>query len=556
MEGARRVARRARQSFATLGAVFRNPNLRRTELAWAGAVGAEWAHFVAVIVFAYEADGTFAVGIVGMLRVLPAAALAPFATYIGDRVRRERLLVGIVLIGAAAMAGSAAAFWFDQSEVAIFALAAVLGVTQVLFRPAHQALLPSLARTPDELIAANGATSTVEGLGTLLGPLAAGVIVAVADVGVVFGAGGAAFLAAALLFARVRVERRVGVPVASVRGVARSALAGFETVLRGSRPRLVIGLVFVQTFVRGCLNVLIVVTVFRVLDAEPAAVGYLTAALGVGGLVGALASMAVVRGRLAVPFGLALVFWGLPIVLIAPRPYLVLTLVLLAVVGAANSIEDVAVLTLLQRIVPNDVLTRVLGVVWGTAMGAVALGSIVAPVVVDVTGPRAALVVVGAILPMLTVLSWRRLVQIDRTVTPPAALGLVEDVPMFAPLSLAAKEYIAAQLVAVPVHAGEVVLRAGERGDRFYVVAEGELDVAAGAVHRTMRDHDYFGEIALLRDIPRTATVTATADSRLYALEREDFLSAVTAHAAGRTAGEAVVDERLAAGTEHVRRSA
>jgi MFS family permease len=473
--------------------------------------------------------------------------LAPFAASLGDRFRRELFLVGVALTGAAALAGSAAAYFLGRNALLVFALASVLGLSSTLIRPALQALLPSLARTPQELIAANGATSIVEGLGTLGGPLLAGILVAVADVGVVFAVGAAAFLTAALLFARIRVEGRVAT-AARAAGAFRSAVAGFEAVLRGHRPRLVIGLAVAQAFVRGCLNVLIVVTVFRVLDAGPPAVGYLTAALGVGGLVGAFASMALVGRRLAVAFGIALVFWGLPIALVAPRPYLALALVLLAVVGAANSVEDVALFTLLQRIVPDEVLARVLGVLWGVAMGAVALGSITAPAVVDVIGPRAALVAVGSILPVLALLSWRRLVEMDETVSAPAGLELVEHVPMFAPLSVAAKEYIAARLVAVPVRAGEVVIRAGDRGERFYIVAEGELDVDAIRVHRTMGQHDYFGEIALLRDVPRTATVRASADSELYALERNDFLAAVTAHAAGRAAGEAVVEERLAAG--------
>src|SRR5207249_2554387 len=123
--------------------------------------------------------------------------------------------------------------------------------------------------------------------------------------------------------------------------------------------------------------------------------------------------------RLAVPFGLALVFWGLPIALIAPRPYLVLALFLLAIVGAANSVEDVAVFTLLQRIVPDEFLARVLGVTWGLAMGAVAIGSILAPAVVSLIGPRPAFAVVGAILPLLTLLTYRRLDRIDRTVAEP-----------------------------------------------------------------------------------------------------------------------------------------
>jgi MFS family permease len=492
-----------------------------------------------------------AVGIAGLVRLLPAALVAPFAASLGDRFRRERFLVGVALVGSAALAGSAAAYYAGKNEVLVFVLAGLVGLASTLVRPALQALLPSLARTPQELIAANSATSTVEGLGTLVGPLAAGVLVSLADVGVVFAVGSVAFAAAAVLFARVRVEGRVhATPASAVRGALRSAFSGFETALRERRPRLVIGLVFAQAFVRGCLNVLIVVTVFEVLDADPGAVGYLTAALGVGGLIGAFGSLAVVRHRLAVPFGLALVFWGLPIALVAPRPDLALALVLLAIVGAANSVEDVALFTLIQRIVPDEVLTRVLAVVWAVAMGAVALGSVAAPALVEAAGPRRALVVVGAILPLLTLLSWRGLVEIDKTVAAPTAeLALVDAVPMFAPLSIAAKEYMARRLVSVPVSAGDVVIRAGDPGDRFYIVADGEFDVLADGADRKMGGGDYFGEIALLRDVPRTATIRAVVDGQLYALERADFLAALTSHSAAHVAGEAVVDERLT-GTE------
>ena len=534
-------------ALAGLADVVRNGNLRRSELAWGAAITAEWAHFVALGVFAYEVGGTVAVGIAGLVRLMPAALVAPFAASLGDRFRRERFLVGVALVGSAALAGSAAAYYAGKNEGLVFALAGLVGLASTLVRPALQALLPSLARTPQELIAANSATSTVEGLGTLIGPLAAGLFVSLADVGFVFAVGSVAFAAAAVLFARVRVEGRVHAAPSSVaRGALRSAVTGFETALRERRPRLVIRLVFAQAFVRGCLNVLIVVTVFEVLDADPGAVGYLTAALGVGGLIGAFGSLAVVRHRLAVPFGLALVFWGLPIALVAPRPDLALALVLLAIVGAANSVEDVALFTLIQRIVPDEILTRVLAVVWAVAMGAVALGSIAAPALVEAAGPRRALVIVGAILPLLTLLSWRGLVEIDKTVAAPTAeLALVDAVPMFAPLSIAAKEYMARRLVSVPVSAGDVVIRAGDPGDRFYIVSDGEFDVLADGAGRKLGGGDYFGEIALLRDVPRTATVRAFVDGQLYALERADFLAAVTSHSAARVAGEAVVEERL-----------
>ena len=310
-------------------------------------------------------------------------------------------------------------------------------------------------------------------------------------------------------------------------------------------------MIFAQTFVRGCLNVLIVVAAFDVLDSGGEAVGYMTAAIGVGGLIGGLGAMTLGGKRLAVSFGLALVFWGVPLVLIGPWPELAVAVVLLAVVGAANSVEDVAGFTLLQRLVSDQVLTRVLGVTWSLAMGGVALGSIAAPLVVEVVGPGTAFVVVGSILPLVTLAAYRRLTEIDRAVAPAPELELVERVPMFGPLSVAAKERVAANLVPLSADAGQVVIRAGEVGDRFYIVAEGELEVSAEGLQATAAEADYFGEIALLRDVPRTATVTALVDSRLYALQREDFLAAVTGHEAAHAAGHALVDERLARSEEN-----
>jgi MFS family permease len=321
--------------------------------------------------------------------------------------------------------------------------------------------------------------------------------------------------------------------------------AGLRSISRTSGTSLLVGLIVAQTFVRGCLNVLIVVAAFRVFHSGGAAVGYMTAAIGVGGLIGAIGAMTLGGRRLAVSFGLALAFWGVPIMLIAPRPELASAIFLLAIVGAANSVEDVAVFTLLQRIVPDAILARALGIVWGLAMGAVALGSIAAPAIVKATGPRTAFVVVGSILPLLAILTYRRLVSIDREVVPAPELELIERVPMLAPLSVAAKERVAANLVPRSVRAGELIIRAGDAGDCFYIVGDGKFDIDANGVHTTALQADYFGEIALLRDVRRTATVRAIVDSKLFALQRTDFVSAVTGHAAAHAAGQEVAAARL-----------
>jgi cyclic nucleotide-binding protein len=219
---------------------------------------------------------------------------------------------------------------------------------------------------------------------------------------------------------------------------------------------------------------------------------------------------------------------------------------LLATVGAANSIVDVAGFTLLQRTVPDAVLTRVLGMTWGLAMGTVALGSSVAPALLSLVGLKTAYLIVGAILPALVLLIYRRLSAIDATIGPSEQLGLIERIPLFAPLSLVAKQRIATRLTPLDVQAGDVVLRAGTTGDRFYIIDAGSVEIDLGARTIHSGPGDFFGEIALLRDVPRTATVRADRDTKLYALDREDFLAAVTGHTRAHTEADAIASARLA----------
>jgi hypothetical protein len=288
------------------------------------------------------------------------------------------------------------------------------------------------------------------------------------------------------------------------------------------------------------------VAAFSLLDGGGGTVGLLTAAIGAGGVIGAVVSSTYHGGRLARVFALSLFGWGVPIVLMAPSPELVGTLLLLAVIGASNSVEDVSGFTLLQRAIRDDALSGVLGLIWGAAMGALALGSLATPILVRELGAQTAFVLVGVLLPALTVVGFRRMRALDDLAAPTRQQLLVDEVPMFAPLSLAAKERLATKLVAQDVPAGEIVVRAGDVGDRFYIVDSGAVRIGLDGEEKTSCDGEYFGEIALLRDVPRTATVTATAATRLYALERADFLAAVTGHALAEAAAHEVVDARLA----------
>jgi CRP-like cAMP-binding protein len=146
---------------------------------------------------------------------------------------------------------------------------------------------------------------------------------------------------------------------------------------------------------------------------------------------------------------------------------------------------------------------------------------------------------------VLVLLTHRRLLGIDSDVAPASQIGLIERVSLFTPLSLVAKERIASHLVEVDAAAGDVLIHIGDAGDRFYVVGDGELTIDTGSQAITAGPGDFFGEIALLHDVPRTATVRADTGARLYALERDDFLAVVTGNSVVHGEADAVATARV-----------
>jgi MFS family permease len=535
------------ESFVALRAVFANPRLRRLELALVGSVTGEWAYAIALAVYAFDRGGAAAVGLVGLIRFLPSALAAPFAAVLGDRFSRVRVMVVSDVLRALAMVGAALAVFGDAPAGVVYALAGVVAVVSMAFRPAQAALLPSLATTPSELTAANVASTTIESIGSFVGPALGGLLLAATDAGTVFAATAGAFVWSAALVLGIessRPEREE----AEVRGILSEALAGFRAILGEARLRLVVALYAAQTLVAGALNVLIVVMALEVLDLGSSGPGFLNAAVGVGGLVGALLALALVgRQRLAGDFGVGLLLWAIPIALIGVWPHEAPALVLLAVVGIGNTLVDVAALTLLQRAAPDEVLARVFGVIESLLVGAIGLGAILAPVLVSAFGADGALIATGAFLALLAVVSWPRLTRIDAEVAvPERELALLMNLPLFAPLPPATVEHLARSLQPVGVAAGEHIVREGEPGDRFYIVATGEVEVAAeGKPLRALGPGEYFGEIALLRKVPRTASVVAKEDSELLTLDRDEFVAAVTGHPESREAADAVIGARL-----------
>jgi MFS family permease len=438
----------------------------------------------------------------------------------------------------------------DAPPAVVYALAVAAAIGQTPVRSAQAALTPSLSRTPQELTAANAVTSTVESLAIFVGPAFAGLLLAVASTGAVFVVNAAMLGVSVLFVSRIRAPRAESRAELRAGTIVSELVAGFRVAGRDRPLRVLLGFLAAQTLVAGALQVYIVVLAFDLLEQGEAGVGYLNSAVGIGALLGGIValSLAGVR-RLSPPFALGVLGWGAPLILLGAWPELALALILLGIVGAANSVVDVAGFTLVQRAVPDDVLARVFGIIQMLWLLSLGLGAILAPVLVGVAGIQWALAASGAFLVVLVVLFWAPLARIDATAPPPVPeeLRVLASVPIFTPLPGASLEHLATRLVPLRLEPGTMIVREGDPGDRFYIVAEGTVEISEDAKPISeLQAGGYFGEIALLRDVPRTATVTAKTPVVLYALDREDFLAAVTSHAPSTQAAEEVVSARLA----------
>ena len=544
------VRKRVGESLAAFRDVLRNPDLRNLELAWTASIIGTWAYLVAVSVYAFDIGGATAVGLLYLLRLVPAALITPFAGLLADRYRRDLVLLGSLLSRGVLIGAAAACVFLDVSAGIVYALAVAASLATTPFRPAQAAMMPGLAQSPSELTAANAVASTMESLASFVGPALAGLLLAFTSIGTVFLVNVGLVVVAAAFVLPIRVPQKAPEHEIEASTIASELFTGFRTVGHEPSLRVLIGLFTAQTLVAGALAVYTVGLAIDVLGLGDGGVGYLNAALGVGALVGGVFALSLTGARrLGPPFVFGVLLWGVPLILIGIWPNTVSTLLLLGAVGFGNSFVDVAAFTLIQRAVPDEILARVFGVLQMVWFAAVGIGAILAPALSGWFGIEDALIVTGAFLPVLVVLFGRQLTRIDAAAHAPDAgeLRVLASVPIFAPLPGTSLEHLAGRLVPLRIEPGTVIIREGDTGDRFYIVAEGDVEVSEkGRTISELGPGAYFGEIALLRDLPRTATVTARTPVVLYALDREDFLSAVTGHAPSAEAADEVVSARLA----------
>ena len=542
--------------FATLR---RNGALARVEVAFLLATMVEWAGWLALVVYAFGRGGAAEAGLIGFPVGLPPIVVAPIAAILGDRHPRSRVMLGAYVGQALAFAAAATAFIVDAA-LAGYALGIVAMALVALTRPLLASILPEIARSPDELTAGNVASGLGEGVGALGGSLGAGALLALAGAASVLVAGAVAMVVASLMLLPLAVhargiDRGPGRPSdAGAGGVLRIALhesaAGAAAMIADRRLLALSTLMAVTIGTLGALNVLIVIVAIDVLGFDEEAAGYLAAVTGVGALVGSLVATSLVgRERIAAPMLAAIVGFAVAVGAVGLGTTPLPVAVALVGTGIGWSVAWVAATTMIQRLVGDDVMTRVFGVNESLQTGAEALGGLVVPVLVIAIGPHGALLALGGFLAVVAVIFAPTLLRADRI--DPAILrdvAIVRAVPMFMPLSAPVIERLAAYADRSTAAAGIAIIREGELGDRFYIVVDGRVRVTTqGRDARELGAGASFGEIALLRDVPRTATVEALEPTELLAIRREPFLEALTGQARSRAVAADVVEEYLAA---------
>jgi MFS family permease len=539
------VTRPIRSLLASLREAMSNEGIRRLEASWALGIAADTGLLVVLLVVVFARDGIVAAGLLGAVRMVPAVLSGMLAGASIERFRGERVLLAVGLTRAVAAGLCVIVIAAGASSLLLFLLAAIVAGAGAVVRPAQATLMPAIARSPSELVAANMAWSTGEGLGAMVGPFVAGVLVASGrpELGAV--AASVTFLASALSVARLRFEQE-----RDATGGAGAAAGGIRLLdgLRAWRRRPVVGWgmlgVFSQIMTRALLTPLIVVAAIELLAMGESGVGLLNAALGLGGLIGAVFAISLTRtDRLIRTECAALAYWGAPIAVIGLVPSPAVALAALVVVGIANAVYDIALFTIIQRGTANDERAPVFSVFEGlVGVGSVA-GSILAPILLASFGIRGALAITGAILPIVALIIYARTGRADRvTVVDEPKLQLLREVSVFAELPLTAFERLIGGLEPLAFEPGEAILREGEPGDRFVVIESGEVEVSAmGTPMQKLGRGAGVGEISLLRRSPRTATVTALTPVTAFAIPGSCFVAAISGPAA------AAVTERIAA---------
>ncbi len=500
---------------------------------------AEFGPWVAMLVYAYSRGGATETGIVSLALLAPTALCAPLAGPLIDRFGAGRVLVGAYASQSLAMAATAASLLSGAPALLSYALGAATAMLLVITHPAHAVVSPGIVRSTEELVALNALTGWILSLGLVMAPAGAGAILAVSTSGAVYAAGSACLVLATLLVANLRdlVPPLVADADIPTRNAIHQLNQGARALARAAAPREVVIVLGATFLMVGAFDVLVVVLAVGTLGIGESGAGYLAAAHGAGAVLGAFISPKLLtRARLMPVMAGASLVAAAAFVTLGLEVSVVSAFAAAAVTGASRSLLEVTGQTMLQRVTSTQLLARVFAFKEGLAMAAWGLGSALVPIAIALVDIRGALLVTGAMVPTVVLLRLRPLMDADRSPTyPTVRIALLRSLGIFRSLPVPALEGLAQNATELSVSIGQIIIRLGETGDRYYVIAGGTVEVSRGGERVAVLGRgDGFGEMALVLDVPRTATVTALTDTTLCVIEREAFLVALTGHAPTR----------------------
>jgi MFS family permease len=523
-------------------------DLRRFQLGAASSSFSLWAFSVVLGVVAYREGGAPAVGLAVLTRFLPAAFAAPVAGLLGDRMSRRLLLLWTLAASTTFLGGLVAAVAVGAPFAVVLILASGFTVASTARYPAQAALIPTYTNSLRELAAANGLWNAIENIFFAIGSLVAGVLIASTSTQFALAVATFACALAAGAIATLRPDERPQYDDEEATSLIAELLGGLAEVRRTAGLPDALGLLSASMLLDGLLDVVLVVLALRVLGVGAGGLGWLNGAWGLGGLLGGIGGLALLgRGRFARASWVACLLLGGALAALAAHDAVAIAAFVFVAVGAGLAIFELTSSTLLQRLTAEEAVARAFGVQEACGLIAAAVGSAIAPVLIDSLGIRATLAAGAAVTPLLVLARSRAIARFDvEGAVATRQFSILRALDVFAPLPLATIETLARHSTEVTYAVGEVVIREGDGGDLFYAILEGSAEVSqAGRIVRTQGPGEYFGEIALLRDVPRTATVTARSELVLLSLDREMFLTAVTGHPRSRRAAHATAEERL-----------
>lgn len=550
---------------ANLRLVWGNRNVRRVQLAYLGSEAGVWVYLIALLVFAYEVGGAGLVGVFAGARLLFSAVSMPLGGAVADRMARRDYLIVCNLLRFPLLAVAALGIILDLGTWVVLAPGILLTMLAVTFRPAQAGLLPNLVDEPQELTAANATAETIQAMTNFIGPAIGGVLVGMFGPAPVVLVSALGSVCAMILLSRVPRDGAaaaagassppksdptaadpIAPPAAETSSFVGDVVGGFSAVREDRDLTVLTGFYLVGGALLGVYMVVLVVIAGEWLG-NPAAVGWMNGLSGAGAIIGGIAVLSradrVPLARLTL---IGCLGSCIGLVALGSVPHIAMIVVVMLFMGLMEPALQIGLGTIPQRLVPGRLIARVVGATSAVGIFAAALGAFVSPVLIHQIGLRWTLVVGGLAGSALMLVLGIQVPRIDRRLAAPRGLDLLAQVPMFAPLSPVLLEQIVQRLEPVEVPAGGQIIKEGEVADRFYLIESGEVRVTQDERElRTQGIGEVFGEIGLLRGMPRTATVTALEGTVLLVLPRREFLSVLAGDTRVQTLADDLVQRRL-----------